>query len=350
MISVNQRLKKINEYTPSFRGINENIKKLDWNESIINLSEEFNRILITSISDIKLNEYPEIHNKTLLKKISDYCNISEKNVQVFNGSDSALHYIFATFLNETTNVLIFNPNYSQIETYVNLYSENITYSNILDIFKSHTYNFDDVINHDVIYLSNPNNPTGYSIKSQILLDLISKYPNKLFIIDEAYYEFDGDSICEFVNNYPNLIVTRTFSKAMSLASIRLGYICAHESIILQINKIRNTKEVNSFAQKFGEVVLDNIDLVLSRTNIIKKNRNEFLEKLDSIGISHVKSRANFVLIKTSNSTSFIKKCLDNNILVRDRSMFNGLENCVRITIGDSETMNKIIEILKSSND
>lgn len=350
MIKVNENLNKISPYTPSFRKSSKEIRKLDWNESIIELSEKFNNILIDSISCIKFNEYPEIHNISLINKISNYCNVPNKNVQIFNGSDSALHYIFASFLNQNTKVLIFNPNYTQIETYVKLYSENVGYSNISDIFNHHLYNFDDVINYDVIYLSNPNNPTGFLIKNQDILDLILKYPNKLFIIDEAYYEFGGETVCEFVTKYQNLIVTRTFSKAMSLASIRLGYICAHELLINQINKIRNTKEVNSFAQKFGEVVLNNLDLITKRINIINRNKEDFLKKLDGIGVPHVKSKSNFVLIKTKNSKSFIEKCLNNDILIRDRSMFIGLENCVRITIGDIDTMNKIIEILKLNND
>ena len=144
MININNKLNKISTYTPSFRKTGDNVKRLDWNESVIQLSDEFNNVLIKSINDIKFNEYPEIYNESLLNKISSYCGVLDKNVQIFNGSDSALHYIFASFLNHDTKVLIFNPNYTQIETYVKLYSENIGYSNILDIFNHHVYNFDDV--------------------------------------------------------------------------------------------------------------------------------------------------------------------------------------------------------------
>lgn len=350
MIKNNIKLDSINEYKPSKRVFGDEVKKLDWNECNLSFDENFYKILSSSLSNIKFTEYPNIHNDELLKSLSNYCQVDEKHVQIFNGSDSALHYIFATFLNEDTKVLIYYPNYSQIETYIKLYSNHLYYSNIIDPFKSHEYDFSQIKNHDVIYLSNPNNPTGVCIEPKIIEGIVKNNPNKLFIIDEAYYEFSKKSCTYLTSKYNNIIVTRTFSKAFSLASIRLGYICAGEDLINQINKIRNTKEVNSFAQVLGLAALNNIEYINDRVNLTIQNREKFQKILEQNGIEYINSDSNFILMRINNSQSIVDKLYKENILVRDRSMFDGFDNTIRITIGDWEDMEKIIKIILNKNE
>jgi histidinol-phosphate aminotransferase len=346
MIKVNKRLNLIKPYKPSERDFDEAFTKLDWNECTIQYGNELKKIVFDSLKEINFNEYPNINNVELIYKLSTYCGVEYKNIQIFNGSDSALQYIFSTFLNLDSSVLIFYPNYTQIETQINLYCDNIIYSKILDPFNNHIYNFKDIEYADVIYLSNPNNPTGFCLDSILIEELLKLYPNKLFIIDEAYYEFSSKSCVSLVQKYDNIIVTRTFSKALSLASIRLGYICANENLIGYINKIRNIKDVNSFAQKLGCIILDNYHLIQERIDLILNNRNLFQEELKKYNIKFVNSEANFVLIYLNDFNNKINELRQEKILVRDRSMFDGLENCVRITIGELDVMKKIIEIIR----
>lgn len=350
MIKTNIKLDSISEYKPSKRVFGGEVKKLDWNECNLSFDENFYKKLFESLFTINFTEYPNIHNDELLKSLSEYCQVDKKNIQTFNGSDSALHYIFASFLNENTKVLVYYPNYNQIETYIKLYSNYLSYSNIITPFESHTYNFSEVENYDVIYLSNPNNPTGVCIEPTIIEEVVKNNPNKLFIIDEAYYEFSKKSCTILVSKYKNIIITRTFSKAFSLASIRLGYICADESLINQINKIRNTKEVSSFAQILGLTALKNIGYINDRVSLTIKNREKFQTVLEENNIEYIKSDSNFVLIKINNSKSIVDKLYNNNILVRDRSMFEGLENTIRVTIGDWDDMEKIIKIILNKNE
>jgi histidinol-phosphate aminotransferase len=349
MIKTNRRLELINEYKPSNRLYGGDIKKLDWNECNLKFDNDFKKILFNSLSDVIYSEYPNIDNKILIKKLSDYCNVNIDNIQTFNGSDSALHYIFATFLNKETNVLIFYPNYNQIESYIKLYCDKINYSKISNPFDSHIYDFEDINNNDVIYLSNPNNPTGYCLEPIVIEELVKQYNNKLFIIDEAYYEFSKKSCSELTKKYNNIIVTRTFSKAFSLASIRFGYICADVELIEKINKIRNTKEVNAFAQKLAEVALDNYSFIEDRINRTIENRNKFEKLLEENNITFIKSNSNFILIKVKNSKSVIDKLNTEKILVRDRGMFDGFDNTIRITIGDWDDMDKILKIILKEN-
>jgi histidinol-phosphate aminotransferase len=346
-MEINRNLKKIKYYLPSDRFQNNESIKLDWNECNIPFNDDYLNKLRQSIYEVNLSEYPSINNKDLIISLCNYCGVDEQNIQIFNGSDSALHYIFASFLNPETKVLIFYPSYNQVETYIQLYSNNLHYSYITDLFGRHEYNFSDIDNNNVIYITNPNNPTGKIIEPSIIESLLIKHPDKLFVIDEAYYEFSNKTCINLVKIYTNLIVIRTFSKAFSLASMRLGYICSNVNNINEINKIRNTKEVNSFAQFLGLTALNNINFVKDRIEIINKNKTIFTNELKKLNIEFIDSMSNFVLIKVKNSTDLINKLTEKNILIRDRSSFKGLENCVRITIGEISHMELIINTIKS---
>ena len=346
-METNRNLLKIKHYNPSNRSQNSNTKKLDWNECNLPFNEDYLLKLRKSVFNVNLSEYPNISNNELLIRLESYCEINKNNIQIFNGSDSALHYIFATFLNTETKVLMYYPNYNQVESYIQLYSNNLNYSYINNPFDDHTYNFEDINDNDVIYITNPNNPTGKIIEPDIIKKLLQQHPNKLFIIDEAYYEFSNKTCVNLVNEFNNIIVTRTFSKAFSLASIRLGYICTSELNINEINKIRNTKEVNSFAQTLGVTSLDNINHVKDRINIINKNKELFINELKKLNIEFIESMSNFVLIRVKDSSLLIDELTKKNILVRDRSSFKGLENCVRITIGEINDMMTIINTIKN---
>ena len=347
IMETNRNLLNIKHYQPSDRYLNNDTKKLDWNECNLPFDYDYLLKLRRSVFNVNLSEYPNISNDQLFNRLEEYCGVSKNNIQIFNGSDSALHYIFATFLNPETRVLMYYPNYSQVESYIQLYSNNLNYSYINNPFGDHTYNFDDIINNDVIYITNPNNPTGRIIEPVIIKNLLETYPNKLFIIDEAYYEFSNKSCVNLINEFDNIIITRTFSKAFSLASIRLGYICSNEKNIIQINKIRNTKEVNTFAQTLGITALENINYIKDRVDIINKNKKLFINELKKLNIEFIESMSNFILIRVNDSSFLINKLMKKNILVRDRSSFIGLENCIRITIGEMEDMMTIINTIKT---
>jgi len=349
-MKINKRMHTLKKYVVSKRVSDPKLKKLDWNECSVEIDDALNKFFMHCLQEIKFSEYPEIKNKKLLKKIAEYCDIDQQNIEVFNGSDSALKYIFEVFVDEDISVLVFNPNYSQINTYIRMQTNKLYFSDIQDIFGQHKYNFDDIENHDVVYISNPNNPTGHVLLPSTIEKIVKENPKKMFIVDEAYYEFCKLSCVELIKKYDNLIVTRTFSKAFGLASARLGYMCSSVKNINIVNKIKNHKEVNSFAQNLGIVALNNIDMIEKRVNKVNKNKNAFCYDLKKNNIEYVDSKSNFVLLKTKKHKTVLKQLLENNILVRDRSYMDNLESCIRVTIGEQKDMDKIIEILESNNE
>ena len=194
-------------------------------------------------------------------------------------------------------------------------------------------------NLKVVYISNPNNPIGYVYD---IKPLVKKYPEIFFIVDEAYYEFSKQySMFDSAFRYPNVIVTRTFSKALGLASIRLGYLTSNSYIVSKLSKIKNFKEVNQIAQIAGKVVLDNIHLVESGIERMKIIKQGFLRTIK--GVRVYDSHSNFVLIEHPLVSDIISDLKKNNILVRDRSDY--INNTMRITIGQPEDMKTIAEII-----
>jgi histidinol-phosphate aminotransferase len=210
----------------------------------------------------------------------------------------------------------------------------------------HHYDFNHCSKSDVVYLVNPNNPTGKLIGVDVIEHLITSCPDTLFVVDEAYYEFAKQSCCHLVISHKNLIVTRTFSKAFGLAAVRLGYVMAHPDLLFHLRKIRNGKTVNALAQLCGIAVLNDIDYLDARIDEMNDSKRFFIDNLPS-EYTAIESHANFVLVKTPNSEEVLKKMKENKILIRDRSSFTNLDDCVRITIGSKKQIIRVLDVLSN---
>lgn len=331
---MNRNLDKISPYVISDRKYSSDMIYLDWNEGY-DIPDEVRKHIQNKLYKFKWNQYPDLTSNILLDKLSKYTNTDKEFIQVYNGSDSALDHSFRILLNDGDNVIIPAPNYSQINQTITSLGGVIKYCDIGRLEET----IKETENLKVVYISNPNNPMGYVYD---IKPLVLKYPEIFFIVDEAYYEFSKQySIFDSAFKYPNVIVTRTFSKALGLASIRLGYLTSNSYIISKLSKIKNFKEVNQIAQIAGSSILDNIHLVetgIERMKIIKQG---FLRTIK--GVRVYDSHSNFVLIEHPLVSDIISDLKKNNILVRDRSDY--INNTMRITIGQPENMKTIAEII-----
>mgnify|MGYP001320651269 FL=1 len=331
---MNRNLDKISPYVISDRKYSSDMIYLDWNEGY-DIPDEVRKDIQNKLYQFKWNQYPDLTSKVLLDKLSKYTNTDKEFIQVYNGSDSALDHSFRILLNDGDNVIIPAPNYSQINQTITSLGGVIKYCDIGRL--EETIKTTD--NLKIVYLSNPNNPMGYIYD---IKPLVSKYPEIFFIVDEAYYEFSKQySIFDSAFKYPNVIVTRTFSKALGLASIRLGYLTSNSYIISKLSKIKNFKEVNQIAQIAGSSILDNIHLVESGIERMKIIKQGFLRTIK--GVRVYDSHSNFVLIEHPLVSDIISDLKKNNILVRDRSDY--INNTMRITIGQPQNMKTIAEII-----
>ena len=313
----------------------------DWNES------EFpptNKVFEVMKSFYRYERYPDITAKQLKNKLSEYVSLPVDFIEVYNGSDDALKDIITVFVDKDTKVLSYQPSYTQVNTFITTNTEHYEKINIQDPLGEHHYDFDYCKSADVVYLVNPNNPTGKLLPVKEIEKLVKKYPNTLFIVDEAYYEFAKQSCTHLVVSHKNLIVTRTFSKAFGLASVRLGYCMAHPDTLSDVRKIRNGKAVNALGQLCGIAALNDLDYLQSRIDEMNDAKKFFIDNLPNY-YQAVNSDANFVLVKTPDSKKVLEKMRENKILIRDRSAFENLENCVRITIGSKKQIIRVLDVM-----
>ena len=315
----------------------------DWNES------EFpptNKVFEVMKSFYRYERYPDITAKLLKSKLSDYVSLPVDFIEVYNGSDDALKDIITVFVDRETHVLSYQPSYTQVNTFITTNTENYMKVNIKNPLGEHEYDFDYCKVANVVYLVNPNNPTGKLLAVDEIEKLLKTYPDTLFIVDEAYYEFAKQSCSHLVVSHKNLIVTRTFSKAFGLASVRLGYCMGHPDTLSHLRKIRNGKAVNSLAQLCGIAALDDLDYLDSRIDEMNDAKKFFVDNLPH-EYHAVDSQTNFVLLKTPDSKKLLNKMKDNKILIRDRSSFDNLENCVRITIGSKKQIIRVLDVINA---
>jgi histidinol-phosphate aminotransferase len=203
-----------------------------------------------------------------------------------------------------------------------------------------------------VYICNPNNPSGNILDKEYLLDLIASFPDTIFLIDEAYFEFYGETMSNYVLMHPNLFVTRTFSKAFALANFRAGYLIASAENISQISKIRNPKNFTTFTQEAVIAVLSDVKYMKNYVKEVLSARDYFNENLikSTIVKQIYPSQGNFLLIEFKDfdvKMSVYNSLSDNNIFVRNLMHSKLLMNTLRITIGTKDQMSRVLKVIES---
>ena len=145
--------------------------------------------------------------------------------------------------------------------------------------------FNDYFNKDIkiVYLCNPNNPTGTEFSKEVILSLLKEFNSTLFVIDEAYYEFSNNTVADIVENHENLVISRTLSKGFCLAGFRLGYMVANKTLISAVNKIRNPKNISTISQIACLAALSDINYMKNYVEEISISKKYFIEELKDMG-------------------------------------------------------------------
>ena len=228
------------------------ILKLDWNESTLPPSPVVNEALSALLERPDFFRlYPSTYNAELLSALGRYTGLDPENIQYFASSDALHEYIARTYISPGGPVLILWPSYDNFRLTAEAEGAVIHYS---ELGKDFTFDA-ETFTHDImkyqpslVYICNPNNPTGTFIEPDILERVIAANSESMFVIDEAYIEFAGESVNSLVLKHDNLLVTHTMSKAFGLANFRFGYLVSCRQNISDISSIRNSKNVTTFAQ------------------------------------------------------------------------------------------------------
>jgi len=342
MINIRERVNALKPYNVGGRSnLSPDWECFDWNESEFPPSNKVFEVMKTFY---RYERYPDITASKLKEELSKYVSLPVDFIDVYNGSDDGLKDIFTVFVDKDTKVLSYPPSYTQVDTFISINTGNYEKVQIIDPLGKHQYDFTHCANADVVYLVNPNNPTGKLIDVSVIKELVESNPDTLFVVDEAYYEFAKQSCAHLVIGHKNLIVTRTFSKAFGLAAARLGYVMAHPDTLFHLRKIRNGKTVNALAQLCGIAALNDLEYLDSRISEMNDAKKFFMNNLPN-QYKALESFTNFVLVKTSDSKTLLNRMKENKILIRDRSSFENLENCVRITIGSKKQIIKVLDVM-----
>lgn len=327
------------------------ILKLDWNESTIAPSPKILEKLKSLLNEpCFFQYYPSTYSEELHQKLSDYVGLPKSHIQYFPSSDSLHEYISTVFLNEDDEILILGPTYDNFRLAAESHGCKVNYFNYTSEFEFDQLGFETAIasqSPQMVYICNPNNPTGNLIDKSIIQGLLQKFPEVLFLVDEAYVEFSGNSSSEFCLKFDNLLISRTFSKAFALANFRIGYLLSSKSNIDSISKVRNAKNFTTFSQEAAIEALNDLEYTQNYVREVNEAKEMFVQYL--LKYNHIidvkMGFGNFILMRFQ--TAEIKEGIFNylqsqNIFLRNLTHSELLMNCLRITIGTKSQMDHVM--------
>lgn len=344
---IKPQVKKLSAYTlntPECR------VKINQNENPYDIPEEIKQEVLKRLANRPWSRYPTFVPVDLLVAMAKFSDWRADGILAGNGSNELIQALLSVTVGAGTKVLISEPTFTLYRLLVEvLGGEVISTPLTLDL----TYDVNLIKQTakekevDLIIICSPNNPTGCVIDDNDLIDLLETFPG-LVVLDEAYHEFSKHTVVPFLKRYNNLIVLRTFSKAMAMAGLRVGYLLSHPDLAKEIAKAKLPYNLNFFSLTAAIVTMENFQLLSPIINKLIAEREKLFAELNKIaGLQAMPSKANFILTKTSiNPSELMAKLQNKDILARDVSRYPMLKDYVRFSVGTEEENNELIEKLK----
>ena len=311
--------------------------RLDFNENTLACSPRVAEAL-AQVTAGALTRYPE--RGPIEALVAAQLGLGAEQVLLTNGVDEAIHIICQTWLDEAAEILLPVPTYSMYEVYASATGARMVTVAAEDDF---AFPFERVLaaiteRTRVIALANPNSPTGSVLTRGQILTLAEAAPQAMVLADEAYFHFFGETVMDCVGRVPNLVVARTFSKAYGLAGLRLGLLAASEEAMRWMRRVLSPYSVNVLALACLPAALEDQAYLEWYVKEVKDARDEFVAVVDTLGVRHWPSQANFVLLEIgATHRAFVQAMHARGVLVRDRSADPGCAGCVRVTVGVAGT-------------
>lgn len=334
--------------------------RLNTNENPFGPSRALVKDLERALSEVggNLNRYPDRDAIELRRELARYINqlsdttFDERSLWAANGSNEIIQTIFLAFGGFGRHALGFEPSYSMHRNI-----SRATGTQWIAVERNDDYSIDlgraaEVINaHSptLIFLTTPNNPTGTvtSLTDIERIAQICRERNSLLVVDEAYQEFSSEqSAVTLIDRYPNIIVSRTMSKAFAFAGTRLGYLVANPSVIDALQLVRLPYHLSTATQALAIVALSYSQELLGNVALLSKERERVRQQLERLGVSALQSGANFFLFATATPGELWQKLLAAGVLIRDV----GLPGALRVTIGTPEENDRFIAAMAKALD
>lgn len=330
----------------------EDVIKLSSNENPLGTSPLALQAMVNEIQE-NVHHYPEALSPMLTAKLARIYHLDPNQFLINNGVDGVLSMIAMAFIEYNDEVVTSQYSfYSYQSVTAHMGGKMI----LIPQTQDHRFNIDAIIaaltpKTKIVFLCNPNNPTGTITYRDEFEQLLAAVPeNCLLVSDEAYYEFVDDpnypQTLLYLKDHSNLIITRTFSKVMGLAGVRVGYSIAHESITRTIRKVCDPFPVNRVAQAGAFAGLDDQEFLDRSVRTVKQGRDQLYHGLQRMGLKTTPSQTNFVLVDLGIPVdSIYESMLHQGVIVRPLGP-QGLPTCLRITVGTPTQNERVLKVLK----
>ena len=329
--------------------------KLNANENPYGLPEEIIEEILREAKNLKYFRYPNANSVKLSEIVSSFWGLNRDNIIIGNGSDELIDYLIKAFSERGRRVITTAPSFAMYKIY-----SIINGSNFVQIPLSQgnfSLNEDKILEEakredsSMVFIAYPNAPTGNYFAEDKIIKIIEE-SGCLVVVDEAYYEFGKKTFVPFISRYDNLVIIRTFSKAYSIASLRVGYLLSNPEIINEIRKVKSPFNINTFSQLAAQVVFENKEILKDSIKKIIEEREKLTNRINEIPpFKAHPSRTNFVLVEVGskeNSDLVYNNLLEQGILVQTASdpIFSTSRYFLRITVGNEEENDILVKGLE----
>jgi|SRR5208282_3721401 len=344
MLEARAVVKNLHAYRPPLAG--RQGLRLDFNESTIGCSP---RVLerLRSLNAETLARYPE--REPVEGEAARVLGLDAAQVLLTNGVDEAIHLLCSTYLEPGDEAIIVVPTFAMYEIFALAEGARLIQVPAGENFQFPLEHLLSRISDRtrLIAVANPNNPTGAAVACDVLLKIARSAPQAALLVDEAYFEFHGETMLNTGTQPANLFVARTFSKAYGLAGLRIGILAGDAKQMAMVRRVASPYNVNAVALAALPEALRDREYVGSYVAEVIRGRAELERELRNLGLHCWPSRANFVLARVGPAhTEFVQALRRRGILIRDRHTDPGCEGCVRLTVGAEEHTRALIEALR----
>lgn len=321
--------------------------KLNQNESPFDLPLEFKERVLRRVAEKNWNRYPDFHPADVLDAIGHHHGLTGEHVLVGNGSNELIQALFAATVRKGVKVAIPSPTFSLYRMMIEANE-----GTVIDVRLRQDFTYDRDAWRVLakkgkahLLLCTPNNPTGSSVSAEFVAELAGM-TDKLIVVDEAYQHFGEYDISSLVSEYENIVVLRTFSKALGLAGVRFGYALAAPDLVPEIGKVKLPYNVNIFTLEVARLALEDPAALQSAAAPILEERARLEEACEELPFDAViLGMANFVVVKHENARAIFDFLFERGILVRDIGKYPMLDNCLRFSIGTTKETDELIAAL-----
>ncbi|CAH0533084.1 Histidinol-phosphate aminotransferase [Vibrio stylophorae] len=328
------------------------VVKLASNENPLGLSAKAEVAMVKAMAD--LTRYPDANGFTLKQRISQIYGVDAKQVTLGNGSNDLLELIAHTFASSDDEII-----FSQYAFVVyQLATQAIGAKAVVTPAKDWGNDLDAMLaaiteRTKLIFIANPNNPTGTYLQPEQLANFLAKVPeNVLVVLDEAYIEYLADDenpqqSIAWTQDYPNLLVTRTFSKAFGLAGLRVGFCVAHPAVTDLLNRVRQPFNCSALALAAATAVLDDHEYLKRTRAMNDAGMTQLCAEFDAQGLAYIPSKGNFVTVDFGKPAAAINQALlERGVIVRPLAPYQ-MPNHLRVSIGTQAENDTFITALRA---